>query len=78
MERKPGFKTSEFWLSMAAVLVNAIIASEAIAPNSQAMKVLAMLSGLLAALGYAGMRFALKKEEATATIIKAALDAEKK
>lgn len=78
MEKKPGFKTSEFWLSLAAVAVNAAIASEAFAPSSGAMKVLAMASGLLAAMGYGAQRYFLKKEQAAAEVIKAALDAEKK
>jgi hypothetical protein len=78
MEKKPGFKTSEFWLSLAAVAVNAAIASEAFAPSSPALKILAMISGLLVAMGYGGARFALKKEQAAAEVIKAALDAEKK
>lgn len=78
MENKPGYKTSEFWLALAAVIVNAAIASGAIPSESPGMKLLAMASALLVTMGYGGARYALKKEQAAAVVVQSALDAAKK
>ena len=49
---KPGYKTSEFWLSTAATLLGALFASGVVSDGGQLAKVLGLVTSLLAALGY--------------------------
>lgn len=59
---KPGYKTTEFWLSTAACLVGAVVASGAVPSDSAGERILALIVSVLAALGYTGSRLALKRE----------------
>ena len=56
MDVKPGYKTTEFWLSLLAVIVGLLIASGAIAEASSLGKILALAASALATLGYTYVR----------------------
>lgn len=58
---KPGYKTTEFWLSFAAVIVGAIQASGIVPSEGPWNQVLGMAISALVALGYTGARMAMKK-----------------
>jgi hypothetical protein len=49
---KPGWRTSEFWLSTAAVIMSQLYASGVIGDSSAVGKVAALVVSILAALGY--------------------------
>ena len=68
---KPGFKTTEFWLSIAAMLVGALLSSGAIS-HDPTLQVLGFISSTLAALGYTAGRSFVKGSEAKAEAIKVA------
>jgi hypothetical protein len=61
---KPGYKTTEFWLSLLAILVGAVIASGVISPDGTgtAAKIVGGLVTLLGALGYTVQRTTLKSQ----------------
>ena len=60
METKPGYKTTEFWLSMVAVLVGLFLASGAVPDTHWAVKIAGIVASALAALGYSAARAHLK------------------
>ena len=68
MENKPGWKTSEFWLSVAAVLVGALLASGAIT-SVPMMQALGIAASVLGALGYTAARGFVKVGDAKASAI---------
>ena len=70
---KAGVKSSEFWLSMVAVIVGGVLASGAVS-NALALQVLGGAATLLAALGYSTSRAWVKSAEAKAEAIKAAVE----
>lgn len=49
---KPGYKTTEFWLSSAATLVGLVLASGAIPSDGPWVQVTGLITGILGALGY--------------------------
>lgn len=55
---KPSYKTTEFWLSLAAVAVGALMAAGVLSDGSNASKVVGGAASLLSALGYV-VRFQL-------------------
>lgn len=57
---KPGWKTSEFWLSALASVVGAVLAS-GVADTSPVMKVAGVVAMLLSAMGYTVVRGGVKK-----------------
>lgn len=61
METKPGFKTTEFWLSLAAAAVGSVVAADIIPSEGPWVQVIGLVSAALVALGYTGARFNLKK-----------------
>ena len=61
--KKPGWKTSEFWLGTLAALVVAFLASGVLPPEHIAIKIAGMVATTLAALGYGAMRTAGKIKE---------------
>jgi hypothetical protein len=74
---KPGYKTSEFWLSLVAVLVGAIMSSgllEATATDAD-NKIVGLVVTLLAALGYTGARGFVKAQDVKAAAIMSAVNA---
>ena len=62
-KNKPGYKTTEFWLSAAAAAIGGMLAAGVIAPASTAAQVVGLISSALVALGYTGARLNLKKSE---------------
>ncbi len=62
----PGWKTTEFWLSFVAVLVSALMASDAIPSYTIGYKVLTIAATILTALGYTVSRTLLKSSHVSA------------
>ncbi len=62
-ETKASWKTTEFWLSSAAALCAVLYASGSFGPGTQAGKILGVVVGLLAAVGY-GVQSAPKAPDA--------------
>jgi len=58
---KPGYKTTEFWLSFAAVIVGAVQASGFVPSEGPWNQVLGMVISALVAMGYTGARLTMKK-----------------
>ena len=58
-----GIKTSEFWLSVGAMVIGALVASDVFADGSTGMKITALVSSALVAMGYTGARMNIKKAE---------------
>lgn len=59
---KPGFKTSEFWLTTAAMIVGSLIASGAIGETTQLGRAIAFIASALAAAGYSWSRGTVKSK----------------
>ena len=58
---KPGWKTTEFWLSAAAFVVGALLSSGSIGTGTPIETALGIAASALAALGYSVARGAAKK-----------------
>ena len=58
---KPGFKTTEFWMSAIAVVLGALVASGAFTLEGTSAQVVGLVEAALVALGYTGARLTLKK-----------------
>lgn len=63
---KPGYKTTEFWLSLLAMLIGALFASGVVSDGSQLDKILGLASSILGQLGYAVPRGLAKAAQAKA------------
>lgn len=50
---KPGYLTTEFWLSALAMILGALFASGAVSDGSQLDKILGITATILGQLGYA-------------------------
>jgi len=61
---KPGFKTTEFWMSLGAQIIGALMASGVIEATSTTWddKIVGMVVMLFAALGYTINRMVVKKK----------------
>jgi len=57
---KPGYKTTEFWLSLLAMLLGALMASGVIAEGSTVAQILGIVLAGLAQLGYTAGRAQVK------------------
>ncbi len=57
---KPGWQTTEFWLTLVALIVQAVIGSGIVADGSVWAQVLAVIAGALTAAGYTIVRGGLK------------------
>ena len=58
---KPGWKTSEFWLSSLATVGGILLASGAVAEGTAAAQVVGGILALLASLGYTASRTSIKR-----------------
>jgi hypothetical protein len=56
-----GYKTTEFWLKLLALVITALYASGAIPTDSTAAKITAIAATMLGALGYTVSRTLVKK-----------------
>lgn len=63
---KPGYKTTEFWLTATAVVTGLVVVSGVIPATGPYSQVVGMIVGLLGALGYAVPRMSLKATQAAA------------
>ena len=63
-QKKPGYKSTEFYMSMAAVVVGAVASSGVLEEGSALTKVVGLVMAALVALGYTGSRMTLKKLDA--------------
>lgn len=61
VEPKAGWRTTEFWLSIAAATIGALATSGMFADGSTAMRVVGIAGMVLAALGYSVARGMAKK-----------------
>lgn len=61
METKPGYKTTEFWMSLIAVAIGAVQASGVVPMEGPWGQVMGMITAALVALGYTGARLSMKK-----------------
>ena len=59
--KKPGYKSTEFYMSMLAVVVGAIASSGILEGSDGLTKVVGLVMAALVALGYTGSRLTLKK-----------------
>jgi hypothetical protein len=57
---RPGYRTTEFWLSAAASVVGLLLAADVLAPGSAAGQVVGVLASALAAMGYSVSRSRVK------------------
>ena len=57
---KPGYKTTEFWLSLLATLLGVFVASGLLADGHWALKAAGLALSGLAALGYGAARAKVK------------------
>ena len=57
---KPGYKTTEFWLSLIAVVLGALVSQGVFANGSEAAKVAGIALIALASLGYTASRAMVK------------------
>jgi len=61
---KPGFKTSEFWVTVVIAVVSLLGSSGVLVDGSSAERIVGYVVAGLAAMGYIGIRGSLKKAEA--------------
>lgn len=61
IEKKPGYKTSEFWLATAAMAIGVLFASGVVADGGALDKILGLAVSILGALGYTVSRTLVKK-----------------
>jgi len=65
-ETKPGYKTTEFWLSFVATIMGFVLASgvmDNVAEDGLASKIVGGIVAVLAALGYSASRAKVKGSE---------------
>lgn len=79
METRKGYVTTEFWLSLAAVLIGAVMASgvlDSLGTDHWAVKVVGIAATILGALGYTAARGFVKVGEAKAAAVASAVAAQ--
>ena len=62
METKPGFKTTEFWLTLAAVVGSLVISSGILPVGSTVTAIVGGIVAVLGALGYGAVRASVKNK----------------
>lgn len=60
---KAGFRTSEFWLKVAAFVLTTLLASGAIPTNSATAQWIAMVSTMIGSMVYTASRTSIKNTE---------------
>tara|TARA_R100000152_G_C6780123_1_gene212518 strand:- start:2351 stop:2611 length:261 start_codon:yes stop_codon:yes gene_type:complete len=63
-KKKPGYKSTEFYMSMAAVVIGAVASSGLLEEDGALTKIVGIVMAALVALGYTGSRLTLKKLDA--------------
>jgi hypothetical protein len=64
---KPGYKTTEFWLTAAASIVGLVLASGILSVDGEAFRLVGLGAAVLTSLGYSVARAKTKVEEARAS-----------
>ena len=59
-KQKPGWKSTEFWLSLAAVVCGALVAGDVVTATSTVGKAIGTIVSVLGALGYTASRTSVK------------------
>tara|TARA_R100000656_G_C3846231_1_gene106368 strand:- start:18 stop:224 length:207 start_codon:yes stop_codon:yes gene_type:complete len=59
-QSKPGWKTTEFWLSLISVICGALVAGDVVTESSTIGKAVGAVISVLGALGYTASRTAVK------------------
>jgi hypothetical protein len=65
---KPGYKTTEFWLSTVAALVGIVMASGLVADDSAVTQILGAVMAVLSGMGYTAARGVVKTHEVDADL----------
>ena len=60
---KPGIKSSELYVTMIVVVLNAVLASGLLSDMPDALRITGAILAALSALGYATLRTSAKKED---------------
>jgi len=68
-ETKPGYKTTEFWLSTVSAIAGIVIASGAVGVDNQWVQMIAMLAAGLSSAGYAGARATTKAKASGPAVV---------
>lgn len=63
-----GYKSTEFWLSTAAMLVGVLLASGAFPAGGSVAQILGIAASVLSAMGYSASRAVVKKHKMIADI----------
>jgi hypothetical protein len=66
---KPGWKTTEFWLSKVAIILGALLASGLVADGSSTMRIAGMAAVVLSSFGYTISRGMAKSGAAIALVV---------
>ncbi len=64
---KPGYKTTEFWLTVAASIVGLVLASGIFPAEGEIVKIVGLAAMVLASLGYSQSRGQAKAGESRAS-----------
>lgn len=64
-EKKPGYRTTEFWFALLCMVVGTLLASGVVADGGNVAKVAGVILDGLAMLGYTYSRTSVKKAELT-------------
>lgn len=59
-DAKPGYQTTEFWLTTATVLIGLLLASGALPSDGPVVRVLGIAASALASMGYSWSRARVK------------------
>lgn len=62
--KKPGYKTTEFWLTLVAMIITALYSSGLLDMTPKIAGVIGLVATVLTALGYTVVRGSVKKENA--------------
>lgn len=65
---KPGFKTTEFWLSFLAMGIGFLMTSGLVTAGTSFDKAIGLIAAALAAMGYSASRATVKASEASAAL----------
>lgn len=61
-EPKPGYRTSEFWLSTVAILLGIVLASGAVPEGGMVAQIVGGVLSVLSSLGYTASRTQVKNK----------------
>ena len=62
-QAKPGWKTTDFWLSLGVIVLSATVASGLLASDGIAFKIVSIVTATLTGLGYTAARAKAKGQQ---------------